>query len=526
MNKGCVLILGAGLMQKSAIEAAKALGYDAVVVDANPRALCVPFADRFERIDLKDTEGIARFALSLGDELKAVFTCATDFSAAVSLVAERCGLADHVHSTEAARRASDKLLMRKCFKESGVPSPEYFAADEEFVKRLERGDTSGGVSLPKVVKPCDNMGARGCRLVHTQEELVRALKEALSYSRTRRAIVEEYMEGPEFSIDALVVDGRVVVTGFADRHIYFAPHFVELGHTMPSSLAPEKRAEVVRVFCEGVRALGLTNGAAKGDVKLTEHGAMIGEIAARLSGGYMSGWTFPYASGFDLTQEALKIALGYPSQFAGITEVKPSKVSSERAFISVPGVVAKVYGANQAQACPFVKDVFFRVGEGDEVVFPRNNVEKCGNVISLSDSRTLAVKAAEDAVSKIVLRLSPCCDETDEFLRGRGVDTQSGFRDFYDVNFDDDTLQGQLDKMGAIEAGKTVREYVPSVLRGVLDQKRDWNYRSLKDSLEFFDELCPDHPRLDAKRFWRYLIRGGVQGVLYYADSLECGHEI
>ena len=518
------MILGAGLMQKSAIEATKALGYDAVVVDANPRALCVPFADRFERIDLKDAEGIARFALSLGDELRAVFTSATDFSAAVSLAAVRCGFADRVHTPEAARRASDKLLMRQCFKESGVPSPEYFAADEEFVRRLEH--CASGVSFPKVVKPCDNMGARGCRLVRNDDELVRALKEALAYSRSKRAIVEDYMEGPEFSIDALVVEGRVIVTGLADRHIYFAPHFVELGHTMPSSLAPEKKAEVVRVFCAGVRALGLTNGAAKGDVKLTGHGAMIGEIAARLSGGYMSGWTFPYAAGFDLTQEALKIALGCPSRFDGITEVKPSKVSAERAFISLPGVVAKVYGANQAQACPFVKDVFFRVGEGDEVAFPRNNVEKCGNVISLSEDHTLAVKAAEDAASKIVLRLSPCCDDTDEFLRGDGCDTESGLYSFYDVDTDDDTLQGQVERLPAIGAGKPVMGLVPAALKDVLDQTRDWNHRSLEDSLELFDELCPDHSELDAKRFWRYLIRGGIQGVLYYADSLECGHEI
>ena len=512
-------------MQKSAIEAAKTLGYEVVVVDANPRAVCASFADRFERIDLKDTEGIAGFALSLGARLKAVFTCATDFSVAVSSAAIRCGLASHVHPVEAAHMASDKLLMRRRFKECGVPSPEFFEAGEDFVQKLEQGE-GAQVSFPQVVKPCDNMGARGCQLVRNDDELLVALKEALSYSRTKRAIVEDYMEGPEFSIDALVVDGRVTITGFADRHIYFAPHFVELGHTMPSSLLADKKDEVVRVFCDGVRALGLTNGAAKGDVKLTKSGAMIGEIAARLSGGYMSGWTFPYASGFDLTREALKIALGCPAEFAGITEVKPSKVSAERAFISLPGVVESVYGANQAQACPFVKDVFFRVGQGDEVSFPRNNVEKCGNVISLSEDRTQAVAAAEAAVSRIVLRLSPCCERTDEFLRGRGVDTQRGFRDFYDVPLADPTLQEQLERMGAIEAGGAVREYVPSVLRGVLDQKRDWNYRSLKDSLALFDELCAGHAQLDAARFWRFLIRGGIQGVLYYADSLECGHEI
>ena len=68
--------------------------------------------------------------------------------------------------------------------------------------------------------------------------------------------------------------------------------------------------ELIECFARGVKALGLTEGAAKADIKYTKKGPEIGEIAARLSGGYMSGWTFPYSSDFFLTKEALKIALG------------------------------------------------------------------------------------------------------------------------------------------------------------------------------------------------------------------------
>lgn len=96
MSEQYVLILGGGLMQRPAVEAAQELGYKALVIDANPDAVCVPFADRFERIDLKDRESIAEFALSLGDSLRAVFTAGTDFSASVSYAAERCGLQSQI----------------------------------------------------------------------------------------------------------------------------------------------------------------------------------------------------------------------------------------------------------------------------------------------------------------------------------------------------------------------------------------------------------------------------------------------
>ena len=63
MNDRYILILGAGLMQRPSIEAAKELGYKALVIDANPDAVCVPFADRFEKIDLKDTNAIVSLCL-------------------------------------------------------------------------------------------------------------------------------------------------------------------------------------------------------------------------------------------------------------------------------------------------------------------------------------------------------------------------------------------------------------------------------------------------------------------------------
>lgn len=523
MSEQYVLILGGGLMQRPAVEAAQELGYKALVIDANPDAVCVPFADRFERIDLKDRESIAEFALSLGDSLRAVFTAGTDFSASVSYAAERCGLQSH--RFQAALNASNKILMRRCFQKNGIPSPDFFEADESYIARAEKGGAEP-VTFPKVVKPVDNMGARGCRLARNHEEFILALREAVRFSRSKKAIVEDYMEGAEFSIDALVTNGTVTVAGFADRHIFFEPYFVELGHTMPSSVSGEQKAQIVRVFSDAVRALGLTDGAAKGDVKYTERGPMIGEIAARLSGGYMSGWTFPYSSGCFLTKEAMKIALGLPPGFSCGQEIPSVRTSCERAFISIPGTVKKIYGEENACAAPFVQNIFFRVKEGSRVEFPRNNVEKCGNVISCSESRSLAVSAAESAAACIVLRLEPRCSRTEQFLSREELPGEQGFpRSAYDFSSAASGLLQELEKNPAVQENESVQECVPGCIMAASEGQRDWNFRTVRQSLALFDRLCPVHPALDARKFWSCLERGGVQGILYYADSAEAADE-
>ena len=429
--KDSILILGAGTMQRPAILAAKKLGLEVYVIDANPQAPCIQDADHFEQIDLKNRDEISSYAQSLAGcmNLKAVFTAGTDFSANVAYASEKCGFAGHSYA--AAVNASDKALMRQCFRNGRVPSPHFILIEKKYLKNTLTTQVVNGLKFPYVVKPVDNMGARGCRMVRNQDELFAAVDEALKYSRSGRALLEEYLEGPEFSIDALMYDGTFTVTGFADRHIYFEPYFVELGHTMPTNISYQQYVELVKAFAQGAKSLGLSRGAAKADIKWTKKGPVIGEIAARLSGGYMSGWTFPYSSDLDLTEQAIEIALGRrPSALESyrfplavkdapfqIFAYNSSRSSAERAWISIPGRVKEILYCDEAAKVPGVRDIFPRVKAGDKVVFPRNNVEKCGNVISVADTREEAVKAAENAVKSITIVLEKGNPETDDFLR-------------------------------------------------------------------------------------------------------------
>ena len=574
MTKKRVFMLGAGFMQGVAIRAARALGCTVIAADGNPSAVCAGEADEFVCIDLKDTARLIDYAryLQQNGGLDAVFTAATDFSAAVAAIAAACGLRGH--TPEAALNATDKVRMRECFRKVGVPSPAFIeltAADlAATADALERrlGELTG--CFPLVVKPVDNMGARGCSLVKDISGLREAAATALQYSRSGRVIVEEYIEGSEFSIEGLVFGGRVYVTALADRHIFFPPYFIEMGHTIPSERPQEIADEVMSVFERGVHALGLTDGAVKGDILVRNGKAFIGEIAARLSGGYMSGWTVPYSCGLDITAAALTLALGGSPRLHTCGKdsfVVPLKqncqfVSAERAWISIPGQVAAVSGLEDARAAPFVKDVFPRVGVGDTVVFPQNNVEKCGNVLSAAPSRREAVQASEAACRKIVLRLKPHVAETDAFLTELHSPAEQqtfppNFLQFTEPLADAEavakvaaevlTAAPAADSKGQRSGGFSAVSsaffdrlladasyeekgvfFLPDFLAAVLDSARDLQGRTLRELLrQSLDEepglasiLCVSKSA-DSQRkngYWKALIRGGLQGLLYWYD--------
>ena len=534
-----ILILGAGLMQKPAILAAKHLGFKAIVVDANKNAVAVPLADEFFPVDLKDRSALLELAKKLNEkgDLKGVFTAGTDFSASVSFVAENLGLP--AHSFEAALNASDKVRMRGCFEKSGVPSPKF----QELGENQICANLCKSVDYPKVVKPCDNMGGRGCRLIRNQNEFLPAVTNAIQNSRSHRAIFEDYMEGAEFSIDSIVYNGTLTITGFADRHIFYPPYFIEMGHSLPSKVDLKIKNELIATFALGIKALGLTCGVAKADIKYTKNGPMIGEIAARLSGGYMSGWTFPYASGMNLTEEAMKIAVGKEPDYLlsnrvslpwqphesvkgkaqpfELYEITNTLVSAERAWLSIPGKISKIYGLSEVKQIYGVRDVLPRSKEGDSVNFPRNNVEKCGNIIAVGINHEQAYKSAEEAVSEIVLRLEPNNPQTEAFLSGRCEIDEEGFpvsAFTFCPNKENSITVGEGTK---IPAKAKVIDFLPESLIPLADSLKDWNHRTLRKTLEKFDEICPDHGELDGKSFWQSVLRGGIQGALYVADNIN-----
>lgn len=540
-----ILILGAGLMQKPAILSAKEAGFTVNVIDADDKAVAIPYADTFRKIDLKDKDGILAYAKELKaseNGLAAVFTAGTDFSASVSYVCEALGLP--AHNYQSAVNASVKTVMRKCFKDAGVPSPEFCRVGKEDISEDLLSKILTQMDFPLVIKPVDNMGARGCRMVRNEVEFFPALKVAVECSRTGYAIVEEYMEGPEYSIDALVQNGTFTVTGFAVRHIKYEPYFIEVGHTMPAVLDKKIHDELISVFALGAKALGLTTGAAKADIKYTKKGPMIGEIAGRLSGGYMSGWTYPYASDLNLTKQGILIAAGKeptdlinrrkpvdytPSELCKnaekpyeLFEVECLRTSAERAWMSIPGTVKYIENIKDySDRAVFDELPRATVSIGSEVDFPRNNVEKCGNIIAVSHDREAAITVAEDAVSDVFITLEPDNQRTEKYLNGEELDDENAFPPDAFGKLKPEELSA-LKEAAPIPADARISEYIPEVLKtSEYNNKKDWNYNTIQSTAEKFDILRVKHPALNQERFWKAVMRGGIQAAVYVSDTTE-----
>ncbi|MBU1076981.1 MAG: ATP-grasp domain-containing protein, partial [Spirochaetes bacterium] len=224
-----LMIIGAGLLQRPVIEIAKEMGLKTIVTDYNPDALGLKLADVPIVMSTKDIEGTVRAAKKYSEKgrIDGVITIGTDASMTVSAVANALSLPGI--KFEAAESATNKIKMRKKFKAAGIPSPDFSEcwSIEDAFKFAEKHE------FPIVIKPSDNMGARGVRQIRKFSEVQECFDHAKKYSPSGELIIEEFMEGFELSIDALIFDNKVVITGIADRMIDFEPYFIEIGHIMP-----------------------------------------------------------------------------------------------------------------------------------------------------------------------------------------------------------------------------------------------------------------------------------------------------
>jgi len=349
--KKTIMVIGGGLLQTPVIATAKKMGYQVIVTDYNPDAIGMKQADIPIVMSTRDIQGSVRVAKQQNEitPISAVLTVGTDASMTVAAVANALNLPGI--KFEDAEAATNKIKMRMRFKEHNVPSPAFLP-----VWSLSDAKKAAKIlGFPLVIKPSDNMGARGVMKIENANQISDAFKFAKSASPSGELIIEQFMEGPELSIDAIIYNGEITITGVADRIIEFPPYFIETGHTMPSSLPPDVINAACDVMKQGIKALGIDIGAAKGDIKITKDGPMIGELAARLSGGFMSAYTYPLSTGVDLMKAAIEVALG---QEPGNLEPVFNRVAIERSIICKPGIVKKISGLEEALKIPGIEAIF------------------------------------------------------------------------------------------------------------------------------------------------------------------------
>lgn len=390
-----ILIIAAGYFQVPAIKAAKGLGHYVITTDINPNAPGFKWADESYVISSRDIDGILRLARMIYNKrgLDGVMTIGTDVSHVVARVAGEFGLVG-MDFEDAMATSVNKANMRERFLRHNLSQPQFY-----IVRNLKEAiNVSKYMGYPIVIKPIDSMGARGVVRIDGPNDFPYAFREAYNSATDKnKFLVEEYIEGHELSIDCLIYKGRVYFLCIGDRIIRFPPHFIEIGHNVPSQLSKRKINQAKRLMLRAIKALNIENGAAKGDIIVNGDGAFIGEVAGRLSGGFMSSHTLPLSTGINAAREAVRIALGEEPDLIP----KFSKAAVERAILPEPGRVVAIEGVERAKAIDGVEEIHLNCKIGTIIEPLKSNVGKAGNIIVSYQSLEGAIEIVNKALREI-----------------------------------------------------------------------------------------------------------------------------
>ena len=388
------MIVGASVLQLPAILKAKEMGLYVGVADYNPEAIGIRYADEFFNASTMDEDAVLKAA----EEFKpdGIMTLATDMPMrGVSKVSDELHL--HSISYETSFKATDKYEMIKAFNAYGVPSPWYFDVDSfEDLKTLE-----GKVSFPCIIKPTDNAGSHGVAKVHDFEELLANYEYSHSCSRHGKVIVEEYLDGPEVSVEVMVVKGQVHILQITDKITTGAPHFVEMGHTQPSRLSEEIQRQIREVAEAACKSLGLDKGPAHVEMKVTSRGPVMIELGARMGGDNITTHLVPLSTGIDMVGATIKVALGEEP------DIQPTlHCGSAIRYFDVPfGTIKSIGNVEEAERIPGVKQITFTKGVGEESTPIECSNDRIGFVIAQGETAEEAVKACEQAMARIRIEI-------------------------------------------------------------------------------------------------------------------------
>lgn len=291
-----LLVLGAGAAQLGLLEAAAARDLTVIAVDRDPLAAGFAFADERAVISSEDEQGVERLARARA--VDGLISPGADWTVGIAArVAERLGL-PHPIDGATATLATTKTRQRERFASAGVLQPQTFSKNDP------------EIPFPCVVKASDRQGQRGLTLVHERGAFPAAVETAAAESRGGGVLVEELIDGPELTVNAVSVDGTFIPLTVTDRLLAEPPAFgVALAHAWPSVHSTQSVIEAAR---GAVSALGIENGPSYTQVRLGDDGrAYVVEVAARLGGGH-DAELCRVALGVDLNDLAVSFALGDP----------------------------------------------------------------------------------------------------------------------------------------------------------------------------------------------------------------------
>ncbi len=297
-----IAIIGASYLQEPLIQKAKSRGLETHVFAWAAGDVGEKSADHFYPISITEKNEILKECERIG--VDAVCSISSDLaSVTVNFVANAMGLIGN--SPECTLSSTNKHLMRRCFEENGDPSPKSM----KISSHDEIKDTS--FEYPVIVKPLDRSGSRGITKVTDRAQLEGAIEAALSAGFEKSVLIEEFVEGSEFSVEFISWKGEHEFLALTQKYTTGAPAFIETGHLEPAQVDADTLERIKKVVSHALDSLKVEYGASHSEVKITPDGDIkLIEIGARMGGDNIGSSLVKLSTGYDFLDAVIDVSLG------------------------------------------------------------------------------------------------------------------------------------------------------------------------------------------------------------------------
>ncbi len=328
------LVLCGGIPQIAAINELKSRGIKALLADMNENVPARKYADEFYKVSVLDVDAIRELAREQKVDFL-ISVCADQVLQVVAQVSEDLDLPCYIDFAT-AENVSKKSYMKKIFEENGVPTSSFVIMDEfdeEKVKHLE---------FPLIVKPVDSYSSRGVRKVTNIEDLKEAFLNAVNISRTNNAIVEEFVDGDEITVDVYVEEGIAKVLCISNLYkIGEGGKFVINRSMIPADISENIKAQIIDTAQKIANAFRLKNTPML--IQLISNGEKVSvvEFCARTGGG-IKFLMIKKNSGFDVVKSVVDLTLGKKPH---VDEVKiPDEITINEFIYCKEGILDHLEG--------------------------------------------------------------------------------------------------------------------------------------------------------------------------------------
>lgn len=389
MMKG--LVLAGGFPQIQLINELHARGVYVLLADYNEEPVAKRYADEYCQVSTLDVEAIKRIAAE--NQVDFLITACTDQALnTVALVSEELGRPCYI-DYQTGRNVTNKAYMKKLFVDNGIPTARYHIMTE-----LER-DKIRDFHYPLIVKPVDCNSSKGVRRIDSEQELESAFLEAVNCSRTNAALVEEFLEGDELSVDIYVEDGKVNILCITriDK-IACKDKFVIFRGVYPAEVPAGIEQQIYQTAQRIADAFGLKDSPMLMQVIMQEKEIQVLEFSARTGGGvkYLQ---IKDATGFDVIAAVVDLTMGirphYEKKDTGI------KYLTNEFIYCHEGVFHRVSGFEELMKRGVISDYYLFKGKGAKFGEVTNSGDRVAGFTIHADDKEQLVRKHNEAADEI-----------------------------------------------------------------------------------------------------------------------------